>query len=131
MSKNIHEVGELMSNTTRGVTARVRKTVTLPVRGSVASTLDVIAEIASIEEEMGDKDAPKYRLLANAYKNGALRFSADDAREIGCALSHLSETDDSIWRAIKHRDPDGARMAKEASTGFAALASKARKAEKR
>ena len=108
-----------------------RDNVTLPVRGFAASTLDGIGEMAIIADELGEEDAPKYRLLANAYKDGALRFSPADAREIGWALSDLSNTEDGIWEVLKHRDPEAARMAKAASTGLATLASKAWKAERR
>lgn len=102
-------------------------TVTLRVRGFASSTLDGVAEMADIAEELEHDDAAGLRLLANAYRNSALIFDASDAEAIGCALRDLANSEDAYAEQpnAKRNDPEGVRYARAARDGLSGLASKA------
>lgn len=96
------------------------------VTGFAASTLDGVAEMADVAEEMGDEDAPMLRAVANAYQRGALRFNRAEAEAIWRGLMDLSNGEDAYAEDRNHQraDPEGVRMARAAATGLATLTRK-------
>ena len=108
-------------------------TITLRVRGFASSTLDGVAEMADIAEELEHEDSAGLRLLANAYRNGALTFDAVHAEAIGCALQDLANGEDAYCENpnAKRTDPNGVRFARAARDGLSGLASKAWSAARR
>lgn len=103
-------------------------TVTLRVRGFASSTLDGVAEMAEMAEELGHDEAAGLRLLANAYRDNSLTFDATHADAIADALQDLANGEDAYAEnpQAKRTDPEGVRIARAASNGLAGLASKAR-----
>lgn len=96
----------------------------LLVRGFAASTLDGVGEIADAAEELGEEDAPRFRLLAEAYTGSALVFEARDGEALWWALRELANCEDAHAEK-RDVDADEARMARAACNGLGTLASKA------
>ncbi len=100
--------------------------IRLPVRGFASSTLDGVREMADAAEELGDEDAPAFRLLADAYDGDALRFEARDGETLFRVLVDLANSEDAT--AEHNPDAEARRMARAARDGLGTLATKALRA---
>lgn len=104
--------------------------IVLRVRGFAATTLDSATEAAEMAEESGEEEADILAAVARAYRDGALRFTREEADAVASGLCDMANSEDGFVEEHKS-DPDAVesvRMARAARDGLSSLSVAARRA---